>query len=74
MDCSLNVLNKDAAADVRVGVRRGVVVHVEQAVILVLVIVPAGVQARVGSVEVPVIRDAGNMRETFVCCADDPKN
>lgn len=47
---------KDAAADVRVGVGRAVVVHVEQPVVPVLVIVPAEVQTRVGRIEVPVIR------------------
>lgn len=49
--------SKDATADVRVGVRRSVVVHVERPVVLVLVIVTAMVQARVTTVEVPVIRD-----------------
>ena len=49
--------NKDAAADVVVGVRRTVVVDVERPVILVLVVVPAMVQARVTTVEIPVIRD-----------------
>lgn len=47
---------KDAAADVRVRVGRAGVVHVEQPVVPVLVIVTAEVQARVGSIEVPVIR------------------
>ena len=47
---------KKATADVGVGVRRVVVVHVERPVILVLVIVTAEVQTRVGSIEVPVIR------------------
>ena len=49
--------NKDAAADVRVRVAGVVVVHVEQPVVLVLVVVTPTVQARVGSVIVPVIRD-----------------
>lgn len=49
--------NKDAAADVRVRVRGRVVVHVEQPVVGVLVVVATTVQARVGSVIVPVIRD-----------------
>ena len=53
------MLYKDAAADVRVRVRRRIVVHVKQPVIQVLVVIPADVQTRVGSVEVPVIRDAG---------------
>ena len=48
---------KKATADVVVRVGRAVVVHVERAVILVLVIVPAMVQARVATVEIPVIRD-----------------
>lgn len=52
--------DKDAAADVRVRVARAVVVHVEQPVILVLVVVTTTVQARVGSVIVPVIRDGTN--------------
>ena len=56
---------KDATADVGVGVRRRVVVDVERPVVLVLVIVTAMVQARVGSVKVPVIRD-------IVCCTVDP--
>lgn len=46
---------KDAAADVGVRVRGGVVVHVEQAVVGVLVVVATNVQARVRRVEVPVI-------------------
>ena len=50
-------LSKDATADVVVRVRRSVVVDVERTVILVLVIVTAMVQARVTTVEVPVIRD-----------------
>lgn len=58
-------LIKDAAADVVVRVRRTVVVDVERAVILVLVIVTAVVQARVTTVEIPVIRD-------IVCCTVDP--
>lgn len=52
--------NKDAAADVGVRVRGCVVVHVEQPVIQVLVVVTTTVQARVGSVIVPVIRDGTN--------------
>ena len=52
--------NKDAAADVRVRVAGVVVVHVEQPVVLVLVVVTPRVQARVGSVIVPVIRDGTN--------------
>lgn len=51
------MLSKDATADVVVRVRRSVVVDVERTVILVLVIVTAMVQARVTTVEVPVIRD-----------------
>lgn len=50
------VRDDEAAADVRVGVGRAVVVHVEQPVVPVLVIVPAEVQTRVGRIEVPVIR------------------
>ena len=50
-------LSKDATADVVVLVRRTVVVDVERTVILVLVIVTAVVQARITTVEVPVIRD-----------------
>lgn len=47
---------KEATADVGVAVRGVVVVHIEQTVIQVLVIVPAAVQTRVRGVEVPVIR------------------
>ena len=47
-----------AGADVRVGVRRRVVVDVEQPVVQALVIVAADVQARVRRDEVPVIRNA----------------
>ena len=50
------LLEKELAADVRVRVRGAVVVDVEQTVVQVLVIVATNVQARVGSVEVPVIR------------------
>ena len=50
-------LSKDATADVVVRVRRVVVVDVERTVILVLVIVTAMVQARISTIEVPVIRD-----------------
>lgn len=50
-------LIKDATADVGVRVRRTVVVNVERPVIQVLVIVTAVVQARVTTVEVPIIRD-----------------
>lgn len=57
---------KDATADVVVRVRRTVVVDVERSVILVLVIVTAMVQARVTTIEVPVIRD-------IVCCIADPQ-
>ena len=46
----------EAGADVAVRVGRRVVVHVEQAVVLVLVIVATEVQTRVARVEVPVIR------------------
>jgi hypothetical protein len=56
---------KKATADVGVGVRRAVVVHVERTVILVLVVVTAMVQARVTTVKVPVIRD-------IVCYTVDP--
>ena len=56
---------KKATADAGVRVRRTVVVHVERPVILVLVIVTAVVQARVTTVEIPVIRD-------IVCCKVDP--
>lgn len=51
------MLSKDATADVVVRVRRSVVVDVERTVILVLVIVTAMVQARISTIEVPVIRD-----------------
>ena len=44
-----------ARAVVRVGVGSTVVVHVEQPVIQVLVIVATSAEARVGRVEVPVI-------------------
>ena len=44
-----------AGADVRVRVRRRIVVHVEEPVIQVLVIVATNVKARVRRVEVPVI-------------------
>lgn len=56
---------KKATADVGVRVRRGVVVHVERPIILVLVVVTAMVQARVTTVKVPVIRD-------IVCYTVDP--
>ena len=46
----------EASADVRVGVAGVVAVDVEEAVVLVLVIVTANVQTRVRSVKVPVIR------------------
>ena len=46
---------KDAAADVGVGVRRAVVVDVEEPVVPVLVIVATDVEARARSVIVPVI-------------------
>ena len=46
----------EAAADVRVGDRRGIVAHIEQPVVPVLVIVTAEAQTRAGRVEVPVIR------------------
>jgi len=45
----------DSGADVVVRVRGAVVVHVEQTVVQVLVIVTTNVQARIGRVEVPVI-------------------
>ena len=64
------MLYKDAAADVRVRVRRRVVVHVEQPVILVLTIVTANVQTRVGRVEVPVIREPKS--KIIDCCAKSP--
>lgn len=54
--------HKEATADVTVGVGSAVVVHVEQPVIQVLVIVTTDVQTRVGSVEVPVIREELNHR------------
>lgn len=53
---------KDAAADVRVLVRRRVVVHVEQAIILVLAVVTTDIQTRVARVEVPVIRRENRKR------------
>ena len=56
---------KKATADVGVCVRRTVAVHAERPVILALVIVTAVVQARVTTVEIPVIRD-------IVCCKVDP--
>ena len=55
----------EATADVGVRVRRTVAVHVERPVILALVIATAAVQARVTTVEIPVIRD-------IVCCKVDP--
>ena len=48
-------IKKEAAADVPIIVRRGVVVDVEQAVVGVLVVVATNVEARVRRVEVPVI-------------------
>ena len=51
----------EAGADVTVGVGSAVVVHVEQPVIQVLVIVATAVQTRVARVEVPVIRDGAEM-------------
>ena len=53
---------KVATADVRVGVRRTVVVDVEQAIVQVLVIVTAHIQTRVRRVEVPVIAGAKNKK------------
>ena len=50
-------LSKDATADAVVLVRRTVAVDVERTVTLVLVIVTAVAQARVTTVEAPVIRD-----------------
>ena len=50
----------EATADVGVGVRRPVAVHVERPAILVAVIVTAMVQARVTTVEIPAIRDIGS--------------
>ena len=65
---------KGATADVAVRVRSAVVVHVEQAVVQVLVIVPTTVQTRVGSVEVPVIRDGSKSeKEPTDCCTGGPK-
>ena len=55
-----------AGADVRVRVRRRIVVHVEQPVIQVLVIVATSVKARVRRVEVPVIARMPNG------CTGDP--
>lgn len=63
--------NKDAAADVRVRVRCCVVVHVEQTVVLVLAVVTPTVQARVGSVIVPVIRD-GTINEPATAAQATP--
>ena len=50
----------EATADVGVGVRRAVAAHVERPVTLVLVTVTAMAQARVTTVEIPVIRDIGS--------------
>ena len=71
--CSLKLLYKDAAADVRARVRRRVVVHVEQPVIPVLAVIPADVQARVRRVEVPVIRDAPGMPRPSSAARMTPK-
>ena len=67
------LLYKDAAADVRVRVRRRVVVHVKQPVIPVLAVIPADVQARVRRVEVPVIRDAPGMPRPSSAARMTPK-
>ena len=53
--CLLSNPLRDEAADVRVRVGRAVVVHVEQPVIAVLVVITAHVEAGVRRVEVPVI-------------------
>ena len=50
----------EATADVGVGVRRVAVAHVERPATLALAIVTAMVQARVTTVEIPVIRDIGS--------------
>ena len=62
----------EATADARVRARGAVAVHVEQTVVQVLVIVATAVQTRVGSAEVPVIRD-GAEREPTDCCTGGPK-
>lgn len=51
------LLDKVAAADVRVRVGNAVVVDVEHTVVQVLTIIATTVQARVGGVIVPVIGD-----------------
>ena len=54
-----------AGADVAAGVRRAGVVHVEKAVVRVVVVVTANVNARVRRVEVPVIaRRSGHKTPT----------
>lgn len=50
----------EATADGEVRVRPAVTVHVERPVALVPVIVTAMAQARVTTVEIPVIRDIGS--------------
>ena len=50
----------EATADIGAGARRSVVAHAERPVIPVLVIVTAMVQARVTTVEIPVIRGIGS--------------
>ena len=60
---SKSLVYKVAAADVRVRVGRTVAVHVEQPVVQVPVVVATPVQARVGSVIVPVIGDEREPRE-----------
>jgi hypothetical protein len=50
----------EATADGEVRVRPAVTVHVERPVTLVLAIATATVQARVTTVEIPVIRDIGS--------------
>lgn len=66
----LSIQIAHATADVAVRVRRSVVVHVEQPVILVLTIVTTDVQTRVGRVEVSVIREPKS--KTIDCCAKSP--
>ena len=50
----------EATADEGAGARRAAAVHAERPVTLVLAIVTAMVQARVTTVEIPVIRDIGS--------------
>jgi hypothetical protein len=64
-------IKKEAAADVPVIVRRGVVVDVEQTIVGVVAIVTTDVEARVRRAEVPVIA-RGLRTKKHRQCTDSP--